>query len=319
MNPALLSSAFGLDLLLGDPLWLPHPVRLMGRGIVRLETLLRRGFVPLIGEKLAGCLLLATLVFFAFATTYFLIVIGTWMHPVLGTALILYFSYTCLASKSLGDAARGVSNALSSASLPLARRRLSHIVSRETQDLSEKAVICATVETVAENTSDGIVAPLLYLALGGPALAMAYKAVNTLDSMVGYRSPRYRDFGWASAKCDDWANYLPARMTGFLMCISASLQSGRGLQALKIMRRDGEKHDSPNAGKAEAAMAGALGMQLGGPNFYKGVLKEKPWLGNAEKKPEIAQIQSSIRIMRSTAMLMCFLTVAILTFVRWSF
>jgi len=137
MNPALLSSAFGLDLLVGDPLWLPHPVRLMGRAIAALaalEILLRRVFVPLIGEKLAGCLLLLILIFFAFATTHLLIAIGTWVHPALGMFLILYFSYTCLATKSLGDAARGVSNALLRASLPLAQKRLSQIVSRETQD-----------------------------------------------------------------------------------------------------------------------------------------------------------------------------------------
>ncbi len=314
MHPAFLSSAFGLDLLMGDPLWLPHPVRLIGKGIVVLETLLRRWFVSRLGEKFAGCLLWATLVLLSFGTTYLIIAIGTWMHPALGMFLILYFSYTCLATKSLGDAARGVSDALSSASLPLAQKRLSQIVSRETEDLSEKAVIRATLETVAENTSDGIVAPLFYLALGGPALAMAYKAVNTLDSMVGYRSPQYRDFGWASAKCDDWANYLPARITGFLMCVAASLHFRRGIQALKIMRRDGHLHDSPNAGLSEAAMAGGLGIQLGGPNTYKGILKEKPWLGDAEQKPTIKHIEDSIRLMRSTAMLMCFSVILVMIF-----
>ncbi len=295
---------------MGDPLWLPHPVRLMGKGITVLETLLRRWIVPRFGEKLAGCLLLTTLVLLVFAVTTLIIAIGMWIHPALGMGFMLYFAYTCLATKSLGDAASGVRDALESASLPLAQKRLSQIVSRETDALSEKSVIRATVETVAENTSDGIIAPLFYLALGGPPLAMAYKAINTLDSMVGYQNKSYQHFGWASAKCDDWANFLPARLSGFLMCFAASFHFRRGLQAFKIMSRDGQKHDSPNAGISEAATAGALGIQLGGPNLYKGVLKEKPWLGEAEQKPEIRHIQDSIRLMRSAAMLMCFALVS---------
>jgi len=315
----MLTSAFALDLLMGDPLWLPHPVRLMGRGIAAFEKILRRVFVPRVGEKLAGCVLMFMVVAVTFGITILALTLGAWLHPAFQWALMLYFSYTCLATQSLGYAAEGIREALQGAGLPLARKRLSRIVSRETDALSEKSVIRATVETVAENTSDGIVAPLFYLALGGPALGMAYKAVNTLDSMVGYKNERYRHFGWASAKCDDWANYLPARITGFLMCFVAMLQKRRGKIAFKIMRRDGRLHDSPNAGIPEAATAGALGIQLGGLNLYSGILKEKPWLGNAEQKPEIKHIRDSIRLMRGTAILMCFLTVAILTFVRWSF
>ncbi len=304
MNPSLLTSAFVLDLLMGDPLWLPHPVRLIGSGIAGLEKILRRVAVSRVGEKGAGLILTITIVSTAFGCTWLTIAVGRFIHPYLEAFLIVYFSYACLATKSLGDAANGVSEALENTALPLARQRLSHIVSRETNDLSEEAMIRATVETVAENTSDGVVAPLFYLALGGPALAMAYKAVNTLDSMVGYRTPQYRHFGWASARMDDWANYFPARITGFLVALSAALFFQGGRQALKIMQRDGRKHDSPNAGIPEAATAGALDIQLGGPSTYKGVLKEKPWLGDAGQKLENRHIQNSIHLMQSTGVLM---------------
>ncbi len=315
MNPTLLTSAFALDLLMGDPLWLPHPVRLMGRGIAALEITLRRCIAPRTGEKFAGCVLMFTVVAVAFACTASVIAIGRWVHPSLGGILTIYFSYTALATKSLASAAKGIREALKNAALPLARKRLSQIVSRETDTLSDKAVIRVTVETVAENTSDGIVAPFFYLALGGPALAMAYKAINTLDSMVGYQSKRYHHFGWASAKCDDFANYLPARITGFLMCFAAVFLKRRGAIAFKIMRRDGQKHDSPNAGIPEAATAGALGIQLGGPSLYGGILKEKPWLGEAEEKPVITHIQDSICLMRGTAILMWFSAVLVLILV----
>lgn len=312
MHPILLTSAFALDLLVGDPLRFPHPVRLIGKGIAGLEKTLRRLAVPHVGEKVAGLMLTTTVLSTVFGSTWLTIAIGRFIHPYLETLLVIYFSFTSLATKSLGDAARGVYEALENAALPLAQQRLSHIVSRDTEGLSEEAVIRATVETVAENTSDGIVAPLFYLTLGGPALAMAYKAVNTLDSMVGYRTPQYRDFGWASAKCDDGANYFPARITGFLMALSTALFFRRGRQAFKIMLRDGRKHDSPNAGIPEAATAGALGVQLGGPSVYKGIPKEKPWLGDAEKPLTIRHIQNSIHLMQSTAVLMGLCAVIVL-------
>lgn len=301
--------AFGLDLLLGDPLWLPHPVRWIGKGISTFEKILRRRVMPQIGEKLSGSVLTAMIVSATLGLTWCIMAFGQFIHPRFEVVLMIYFSYTILATRSLGDAAAGVKEALQNAALPLARKRLSHIVSRDTENLSEKAVIRATIETVAENTSDGIVAPLFYLSLGGPALAMAYKAVNTLDSMVGYRTPQYRDFGWASAKCDDGVNYFPARITGFLMCLAASIQFRRGRRSLKTLLRDGHKHDSPNAGIPEAATAGVLGIQLGGPSVYKGIVKEKPWLGDGAEKPEPRHIQDSIRLMRSTAILMWLLSI----------
>lgn len=301
---------------MGDPLWLPHPVRLIGRGITALEKKLRVCLVPYVGEKHAGVVFMMAVVLSAFLSVWGVTRLGRLIHPHFEVVLIIYFSFTSLATLSLGNAAGDVKEALQNSALPLAQKSLSQLVSRETKGLSEGAVIRATVETVAENASDGVVAPLFYLALGGPALAMAYKAVNTLDSMVGYRTPRYRDFGWASAKCDDWANYVPARITGFLMSLAASLHFRRGIQAFKIMLRDGQKHDSPNAGISEAATAGALGIQLGGPSIYEGVLKEKPWLGNAEEKPTKQHIQDSILLMRSTAMLMWLGAVLLLSFLK---
>lgn len=316
MYPIFFTSAFALDLLVGDPPWLPHPVKLIGRGITTLEKKLRDYLVPSVGEKRAGIVFMVAVVLSTFLSVWGVTQLGRLIHPHFEVALIIYFSFTSLATLSLGNAAAGVKEALQNSALPLAQKYLSQLVSRETENLSEEAVIRATVETVSENASDGVVAPLFYLALGGPALAMAYKAVNTLDSMVGYRTPRYRDFGWASAKCDDWANYVPARLTGFLMSFAASLHFRRGAQAFKIMLRDGRKHDSPNAGISEAATAGALGIQLGGPSTYKGVLKEKPWLGDAEKKPTKQHIQDSILLMRSTAMLMWLSAVLMLSFVK---
>lgn len=313
MNPWYLIVSFGLDLAFGDPAWLPHPVRVIGRSVIILEKALRRWLVEWIGERGAGLILTITVVCSYYGITWLLMGVGRKIHPAIEVALIIYFSFTALAVRSLGEEARGVFDRLRQSDLVSARRRLSRIVGRETDQLSLSGVIRATVETVAENSSDGVIAPLFYLTMGGPPLAMAYKAINTLDSMVGYPIPPYREFGWASARLDDLANYLPARITGLLMVLGAGLLFGQARPAWKIMRRDGRKHDSPNAGIPEAATAGALGIQLGGPSRHSGLVKEKPWLGDSVKDIHADHIIQVIRLMRTVSFMMLILCLMVLS------
>jgi adenosylcobinamide-phosphate synthase len=209
--------------------------------------------------------------------------------------------YYALAVRSLQDAAQGVAAALQRDDLPEARRRVSMIVGRETDRLDREGVGRAAVETVAENLVDGVVAPLFYAVIGGGPLALAYKMVNTLDSMVGYKNERYRDFGWAAARLDDTANWLPARMTVPLVGLAAAFLNRRWREALATARRDGRKHTSPNAGLSEAAFAGALATRLGGPNRYHGVTVEKPWIGEAFGAVATPDIQRACDLMLLTA------------------
>jgi adenosylcobinamide-phosphate synthase len=202
------------------------------------------------------------------------------LHPLAGYAITLLLSWTCLAARSLHDESKLVADALAAGDLSGARRLLSRIVGRDTEQLDEPEIWRALVETVAENTSDGVIAPLLCLMIGGPVLALAYKAVNTLDSMVGYKNDNYLRFGWASARCDDLVNWLPARITGLLMVLVAPLLRLSLTDAWRIMRRDGRNHASPNSGIPEAAAAGALGVRLGGTNRYFGKPVAKPTIGD---------------------------------------
>ncbi len=290
--PVNLAAAFFLDLAIGDPPWLPHPVRIIGRSIEAMERLLRRAFGD--GhEKAAGVLLVCAVVlpatFIAFVAGRLLLSFSAPPLSVIGTLLFIYLVSTTLALAELIGSARHVISAVREKSLQVARQRLAMIVGRDTENLGEEAILTATIETLAENLSDGFVAPLLYLVVGGLPLAVAYKAVNTLDSMVGYKNPRYIRFGWAAARLDDAANYIPARITGLIMipaafCCSlaggASSALAAGRSSFAIMRRDGRKHTSPNSGIPESAMAGALGVRLGGPSTYGGVLVEKPFIGD---------------------------------------
>ncbi|MFZ3208282.1 MAG: adenosylcobinamide-phosphate synthase CbiB, partial [Geobacteraceae bacterium] len=236
IDPLILLAAVLLDLLLGDPRWLPHPVVAIGRLISLLEGWLRR---ILRHERLAGALLLALTVGITCLVGFLLLKGAYAISPYAGFAVAVFFAYSCLAARSLHAESLAVATALESGDLNEARRRLSFIVGRDTAELDETEVWRAVVETVAENTSDGVIAPLFYLMLGGPLLALAYKAVNTLDSMVGYKNERYIRFGWASARCDDLMNWLPARLTGLLMALSAPLAGLSAVGSWRIMRRDG--------------------------------------------------------------------------------
>ena len=283
-----------LDLLLGDPRWLPHPVVGIGRLITALEKSLRR----CVGnERLAGAFLLLLTVGITAGAALGVIRGAYAISPYAGIAVATLLAWTCLAARSLHRESGLVADALEQDDLSGARRALSYIVGRDTAELSAPDIWRGAVETVAENTSDGVIAPLLFLMLGGPVLALAYKAVNTLDSMVGYRNERYLSFGWASARCDDLANLVPARLTGLLMTAAAPLVGFSGRGAWQIMCRDGRNHASPNSGIPEAATAGALGVRLGGTNVYFGKEVVKPTIGDPLRPLDATAWRGAVRLM----------------------
>jgi adenosylcobinamide-phosphate synthase len=269
-----------LDAAIGDPRWFPHPVRLMGNVIVWYEGRVRMMIHTPAGERAAGIVLAVGLPALTYAMAWLAIEMAGRADAVLKTALTVLIAWTTLAARDLFDHARSVVQALESGSLDRAREAVSKIVGRDTDDLSEAEIVRATVETIAESAADGVIAPLFYLAIGGPLLALAYKAINTLDSMIGHRDVHYQYFGWASARLDDVANWVPARLTAILLILAAACRTGTMRTAWRTFRRDGSKHPSPNSGRPEAAMAGALGVQLGGRNVYGGIATERPRLGD---------------------------------------
>lgn len=271
-----------LDLAMGDPRWLPHPVRLMGVVIQACERVMCVLCKTALTKRIAGLLLALGLPCICFVIVQGMIQYAEHLHETLGAVVWVIVGYTTLAARDLWNHAMRVYQAITVEGLPEARLAVSQIVGRDTTDLSEPYLVRATIESVAENMADGIVAPLVYLALGGPPLAMAYKAINTLDSMVGYRNERYRDLGWASARLDDVVNWLPARLTALSIIVAASLRLQRGQASWRMCRRDARKHPSPNSGWPEAAMAGALGVQLGGVNVYGGRVEERGTLGDPD-------------------------------------
>jgi adenosylcobinamide-phosphate synthase len=258
-----------LDLVVGDPQWLPHPVRGIGRLITTLERVLRR----ISYEKIGGCVLVVFVVSVVAA-----VVTGTLYWG--GFPVAVYWIFVCLAVRSLDRESNRVIQALQKGDLDRARTLVGYLVGRDTKDLSESDVTRAVFETVAENMSDAIVAPVFYLALLGIPGMVAYKAINTMDSMVGYKNDRYLRFGWAAARLDDFANYLPARITAGLIVLSAAMMRLRWRGAISVVLRDAHLQPSPNAGYPEAALAGALGVRLGGLNYYFGRPVQKPFLGD---------------------------------------
>jgi len=286
-----------LDLLIGDPRWFPHPVIYVGKLIMVLEKALRSAVR---NERLGGVLLLVMTVGITCGVAVAFLKGAYAVSPYLGFSVAVILSWSCLAARSLHRESRLVADALGRGDLATARRHLSFIVGRDTEELDEAEIWRATVETVAENSSDGVIAPLFYLIIGGPPLALAYKAVNTLDSMVGYRNERYKSFGWASARCDDLAYFVPARLTGLLMVVAAPLFGFPARNAWQIMRRDGHNHSSPNSGIPEAAVAGALGVRLGGASVYSGTRVEKPTIGDPLKPISSVAWEGAVRLMYGT-------------------
>lgn len=318
-SPAALVLGYILDLVLGDPERWPHPVRWIGSLISALEKHLRKLPAAPGWERAGGVLLALLTVSIVYCAALALLYVSYGISPYLCFVVSTLLVWACLSARTLGDEAKGVLMAFGSGGLDEARKRLSRIVGRDTAGLEKKDVLRATVETVSENTSDGVVAPLFFLALGGPALMLAYKAVNTLDSMVGYKNPRYAFFGWFSARLDDAANYIPARLAGVL-AVTASFVLGYNWKAsAAVMLRDGGKHPSPNAGVIEAAFAGALGVRFGGPASYGGVVSQKPFIGDKGREFDESVVLSAIRLMSAVAFLMVLLTLAarvVLVFVQ---
>ncbi len=301
--------AYLLDLIIGDPVWLPHPVRIMGKTIIKVETILRRYAKTPYAQKAAGILLVFTIVLPAFILTAFVMDIIYHLHSrfliIMGDILLVYLISTTIAVKELINESKRVIKAVKNNNLDIAKSRLSRLVGRDTETLSQKKVFMATIETLSENLSDGIIAPMFYLTLGGLPFAMVYKAINTLDSMVGYKNERYIHFGFASARLDDIANYLPARITGLLIVITSIIIYGwsTAANAFHTMLRDGRKHPSPNAGIPEAAMAGALGVVLGGTSTYNGIPVEKPFIGKDYAQNYSAAAEQAIRIAKIASLI----------------
>lgn len=296
-----------LDILIGDPRWFPHPVRFIGWLIDKEEALLRRAFSEK-NLRVAGVVLLAMTTVISLSVLA-LIMRGLYL---LGPAWYflgqVLFSWLFLASRSLAVEAEAVNDALG-VSLKEGRRRVGYIVGRDVSELSEEEVVKATVETVAENTTDGIVSPLIYMLLGGVYLGVVFKAVSTLDSMVGYRNEKYEDLGCASAKMDDVLNYLPARITGFLIVAAAGILGMDVKNSYLILIRDHANHKSPNCAWSESAVAGALGIQLGGTHMYFGKEVYKPTIGDTGRAVEPKDIARTNKLMYMTSLLvLCLLT-----------
>ncbi|MCC8121178.1 MAG: adenosylcobinamide-phosphate synthase CbiB [Oscillospiraceae bacterium] len=310
---------FVLDLLLGDPAWMPHPVVYMGRAITWLERHLRRRLPDTPSGQRAGGLILAVgLPLGTLVRSGGLSWLAWRVHPLLGFALQVLWAWQCLAMCCLSRESRRVWHSLTQEGLEQARQAVGRIVGRDTGELTAQGVTRAAVETVAENFSDGEMAPLFWFLVGGAPLALCYKAVNTMDSMVGYRNDRYLYFGRCAARLDDGANWLPARLSALLLICAAWFTGADGKGAWRVWRRDRRNHASPNSAQTEAAMAGALGVQLAGPASYFGVRHEKPTIGDPVREIEPEDILRANRLMYAAGLLgllaLCALRVLIVGF-----
>ncbi|MGH4120326.1 adenosylcobinamide-phosphate synthase CbiB [Clostridium sp.] len=285
-----------LDFLIGDPYWFPHPIIYIGKLIAFLENTFRKYFKSEKMLKLSGGLIVVVVMGMSFLIPYFILYITRelfWVHKILNILII----WTTLAARCLHKEGMKIYEALKAGNIQDARLKLSYIVGRDTKGLTEKKIIRADVETIAENTSDGVIAPLLFAMIGGAPLAMLYKGVNTMDSMLGYMNKKYKYIGFFPAKTDDVFNYIPARITGILICIAAPIVKGNIFQSFRIMMRDRKNHKSPNCGYPEAAVAATLGIQLGGTNTYFGESVIKPTMGDSIKKLSIEHIKYTIKLM----------------------
>lgn len=289
-----------LDLLLGDPAWLYHPVCIIGKYISWCEKKLRARGGDL---RRSAVLLTVSTVLITTAAAGLLVFLSGLLGRVPRLIVMALLDWMGLSAKCLAQEAVGVEKALGRG-IEAGRRQVARIVGRDTAALSEREVVCATIETVAENTTDGIISPMVYGLLGGPILMWAFKASSTLDSMVGYLDEKYRDIGWSSAKLDDVWNYLPARLTGCLLSLGAALCGLDGKSAFRIMRRDHRNHKSPNCAWSEAAAAGALHVQLGGTHLYFGKPVAKPTIGDDLRAPKREDIRATVRMMYAASGLM---------------
>ncbi|WP_040950375.1 adenosylcobinamide-phosphate synthase CbiB [Gorillibacterium massiliense] len=298
---------FALDLMFGDPYWLPHPIRLIGRWIAKLDRVLfgdiGRQQRDNKRELQKGILLTALVLIMTAAGSFFILWGAYKIAPVFGLVVESLMTYQILATKCLKLESMKVYAKLKEQDLEGARTAVSMIVGRDTQSLDEIGVTKAAIETVAENTSDGVIAPMLYLAVGGPVLGFLYKAINTMDSMVGYKNDRYLYFGRAAAKLDDAVNFIPARISAAIMIFSCYFAGigYNGRNAWRIYKRDRKNHASPNSAHTEAVCAGALGIRLAGDASYSGKIVKKPYIGDAQREVEREDIARVNRLLYITA------------------
>ena len=292
----MLSYTIGLvlDFIIGDPNNPFHPVRIIGALGIKLENITRRVFKNL---KISGFVTWLGVILITFLVNSLIVRIAFSISNIFGIIIEGILLYFCISSKGLKVEGLKVIKVLESGNIEGARKQLSYIVGRDTKVLDEEGIIRAVIETVAENTSDGIIAPLLFGALGGAPLAMTYKAVNTCDSMFGYKNDKYIDFGLVSAKMDDLFNYIPARLTGYLVIFAAFILGLDYKNSYRIYKRDRYNHTSPNSAHPESAVAGALGIRLGGANYYFGKIVEKPTIGDKNKVIEISDLYKTNNIL----------------------
>ena len=316
MSAGQFAAAYLLDLILGDPRWFPHPVRGFGFLIQVLEKILRRPSRQPFWEKTAGSILAVGLPVSVGLGAAWLLTGATQKVPAVQSVLTILLAYSTLATRSLHQEAARVVQALESGEIQTARKWLSWIVGRDTENLTREEILKAALETTAENLSDGVVAPLFYLAIGGVPLALAFKAASTLDSMVGYKNARYLHFGWASARLDDLWNFLPARLTASLLVLVSLMRRFDWKGAWRVWRRDGRKYPSPNAGLPQAALAGALQVRLGGPASYGGVRSEKPYLGEARSEITLTEYRQTVFILYAVSAWMAGLVFAVRLIVK---
>jgi adenosylcobinamide-phosphate synthase len=283
------------DLIFGDPRWFPHPVKGIGKLIRFFEKVLESKNNNLI-DRIKGILLVTSVVGICGGCAYLFIHCLSKINFFWENFAWIFLAYTTLATRDLIHHARAVLKNIKNNHIERARQKLSLMVGRDTKSLSKEQIITSTIETIAENTSDGIIAPLFYLFIGGPILAICYKAVNTLDSMIGYKNEKYIHLGWFAAKLDDVMNFFPARITGILIIAASFILRKDTKNAFRIMIRDGQKHPSPNSAITEAAMAGALGTKLGGPRFYQGNVSNYSYIGEEKRTITSSLIGESLLI-----------------------
>ncbi|AIR02163.1 adenosylcobinamide-phosphate synthase [Pluralibacter gergoviae] len=307
------SLAWLLDVIIGDPPRWPHPVRWIGNLINLIQRGVRRVCHSDRALRIGGGLMWLCVVGTTWSVSWGVLLLARAAHPWLGWGLEVWMIFTALAGRCLATAAREVERPLRAGDLAESRLKLSWIVGRDTSQLQPEQINRAVVETVAENTVDGIITPLFFLLLGGAPLAMAYKAINTLDSMVGYKHQKYRAIGMVSARMDDLANYIPARLSLLLLSVAAAVCGNDARRALRVGWRDRYSHSSPNCAWAEAPVAGALGIRLGGPNNYFGQRIEKPWIGDPVRAISVDDIPQTIRLMWVASTL----ALALFMAVRW--
>jgi cobalamin biosynthesis protein cobD len=304
----ILISAYVLDLIFGDPYSFPHPVKFIGNMIARLEKFF---FATLINKLLSGFITFLIVVVSTYFATFLLINISYSLNSYLGIAVEILLTYTVLSAKCLEVEAVKVQRELRAKNLENSRKSLSYIVGRDTKELDFAQIIKAVIETVAENMVDGVISPIFYLCLGGVPLAMAFKAISTLDSMIGYRNEKYEEFGKVSARADDVANFIPARLSVIFFTISAFLLRLDYKNAFLICMRDRKNHLSPNCAYSESLTAGSLGIQLGGSHYYGGRLVEKQKIGDDLKKADVDDITKTVNMLRIVTFL-CILVVCII-------